>query len=168
MVRRLEDKFDGLELNHIARKYNEAMDELAKMASARAPVPRTSLPGTSTSVPLTTPRQRKRAHRPNPPRGSTPPLPLRLLRPRPRSWKSTWVPPRPIRTRTGKSRSLIASFVENFLQTGPRPDGLRDEPKLTSLATTSCTGEAHLVSSSGASPLRQAKPYFGTCTREPV
>jgi len=39
LVRRLEDKFDGLELNHIARKYNEATDELAKMASARAPVP---------------------------------------------------------------------------------------------------------------------------------
>ena len=39
LVRRLEDKFDGLELNHIMRKFNEAADELAKMASARAPVP---------------------------------------------------------------------------------------------------------------------------------
>ena len=39
LVRRLEDKFDGLELNHIARKFNEAADELAKMASARALVP---------------------------------------------------------------------------------------------------------------------------------
>ena len=39
LVRRLEDKFDGLELNHIARKFNEAADELAKMASAWAPPP---------------------------------------------------------------------------------------------------------------------------------
>ena len=39
LVRRLEDKFDGLELNHIARKFNEATDELAKMASAQALVP---------------------------------------------------------------------------------------------------------------------------------
>ncbi|XP_066392565.1 uncharacterized protein [Miscanthus floridulus] len=39
LVRCLEDKFDGLELNHIARKYNKATDELAKMASARALVP---------------------------------------------------------------------------------------------------------------------------------
>ena len=39
LVRRLEDKFDSLELNHIARKFNEAADELAKMASAWAPVP---------------------------------------------------------------------------------------------------------------------------------
>ena len=28
-VRHLEDKFDGLELNHITRKYNEEADELA-------------------------------------------------------------------------------------------------------------------------------------------
>ena len=39
LVHRLEDKFDGLELNHITWKYNEATDELAKMASARALVP---------------------------------------------------------------------------------------------------------------------------------
>ncbi|XP_066324065.1 uncharacterized protein [Miscanthus floridulus] len=39
LVRCLEDTFDGPKLNHIARKYNEATDELAKMASARAPVP---------------------------------------------------------------------------------------------------------------------------------
>jgi len=35
----LEDKFDGLELNHIARKYNEEADELAKIASGRTTVP---------------------------------------------------------------------------------------------------------------------------------
>ena len=39
LVRHLEDKFDGLKLNHIARKFNEAVDELAKMALAQAPVP---------------------------------------------------------------------------------------------------------------------------------
>ena len=38
-VRRLEDKFDGLELNHIARKYNAEADELAKIASGRTTVP---------------------------------------------------------------------------------------------------------------------------------
>ena len=38
-VRRIEDKFDGLELNHIARKYNEEADELAKIASGRTTVP---------------------------------------------------------------------------------------------------------------------------------
>jgi hypothetical protein len=34
-VGRLEDKFYGLELNHVARRYNETTDELAKIASGR-------------------------------------------------------------------------------------------------------------------------------------
>jgi hypothetical protein len=45
-VRRMEDKFYGLELNHIARRYNETADELAKIASRRTTVPRTSSPET--------------------------------------------------------------------------------------------------------------------------
>jgi ribonuclease HI len=39
-VWRLEDKFYVLELNHIARRYNETVDELAKIASVRTTVPR--------------------------------------------------------------------------------------------------------------------------------
>jgi hypothetical protein len=38
-VWRLEDKFYGHELNHIARRYNETMDELAKIALGRTTVP---------------------------------------------------------------------------------------------------------------------------------
>jgi hypothetical protein len=38
-VRRLEDKFYGLELNNVARRYNETADELAKIASGRMLVP---------------------------------------------------------------------------------------------------------------------------------
>jgi ribonuclease HI len=38
-VRSLEDKFYGLELNHVARLYNETADELAKIASGRTTVP---------------------------------------------------------------------------------------------------------------------------------
>jgi ribonuclease HI len=38
-VRRLEDKFYGLELNHIAQRYNETADELTKIASGRTMVP---------------------------------------------------------------------------------------------------------------------------------
>ena len=37
-VRRLEDKFDGLELNHIPRHLNEVADTLAKAASGQEPV----------------------------------------------------------------------------------------------------------------------------------
>jgi ribonuclease HI len=38
-VQHLEDKFYGLELNHVARRYNETTDELAKIASGRMTVP---------------------------------------------------------------------------------------------------------------------------------
>jgi hypothetical protein len=38
-VRRLEDKFYGLKLNHVARQYNETVDELAKIASGQTTVP---------------------------------------------------------------------------------------------------------------------------------
>ena len=38
-VSQLEDKFDGLELNHIPRRLNEAANELAKTASGQEPVP---------------------------------------------------------------------------------------------------------------------------------
>jgi hypothetical protein len=38
-VRRLEDKFHGLELNHVARRYNETADKLAKIASGQTTVP---------------------------------------------------------------------------------------------------------------------------------
>jgi ribonuclease HI len=38
-VRRLEDKFYGLELNHVARRYNETADELAKIVSGWTTVP---------------------------------------------------------------------------------------------------------------------------------
>ena len=73
-VRRLEDKFYGLELNHIARRYNETADELAKIASGRTTVPRTSSPETyinPQSRPTTRPsprRPRPSSRHPRPPR----------------------------------------------------------------------------------------------------
>jgi hypothetical protein len=38
-VRALEDKFYDIELNHVPRRYNEEVDELAKIASGRITVP---------------------------------------------------------------------------------------------------------------------------------
>jgi hypothetical protein len=66
-VRCLEDKFYGLELNHIARRYNETADELAKIASGRMTVPRTSSPGTYINHPSNlTMRPNPRRPRPSP------------------------------------------------------------------------------------------------------
>jgi hypothetical protein len=39
VVRALEDKFYGIKLNHVPRRYNEEADELSKIASGRITVP---------------------------------------------------------------------------------------------------------------------------------
>jgi ribonuclease HI len=39
IVRALEDKFYGIELNHVPRRHNEEADELAKIASGRITIP---------------------------------------------------------------------------------------------------------------------------------
>ena len=38
-VRKLENKFEGLELHHIPRLKNQAADDLAKIGSTRKPIP---------------------------------------------------------------------------------------------------------------------------------
>ena len=38
-VRKLEKKFEGLELHHIPRIKNQAADDLAKIGSTRNPIP---------------------------------------------------------------------------------------------------------------------------------
>jgi hypothetical protein len=64
-VRALEDKFYGIELNHVPRRYNEEADELAKISSGRITVPRTFLHGMSPDRPSTSsqhPRIRRNPH----------------------------------------------------------------------------------------------------------
>jgi ribonuclease HI len=51
VVRALEDRFYGIELNHMPRRYNEEADELAKITSGRSPSPQTFLPEISPSPP---------------------------------------------------------------------------------------------------------------------
>jgi ribonuclease HI len=72
-VCRLEDKFDVLELNHVPRKYNEDADELAKIASGRTTVPRTSSLVTSPSPPPNSWIRRSQAPRPSGPSAGNPP-----------------------------------------------------------------------------------------------
>jgi glutaredoxin len=55
-VRALEDKFYGIELNHVPRWHNEEADELAKIASERITVPQTFLRGMSPGHPSTSSR----------------------------------------------------------------------------------------------------------------
>jgi ribonuclease HI len=63
-VRALKDKFYGIELNHVPRRYNEEADELAKIASGRITIPRTSSLGTSPSRPSTSSHTPRTARNP--------------------------------------------------------------------------------------------------------
>jgi hypothetical protein len=137
-VRRLEDKFYGLELNHIARRYNETADELAKIASGRTTVPRTSSPETCINLPL------RSTTRPSPRR---PRLSPRHPRPSPRyPWLGPRHPrlgprrPRPPRVRhcasrrsgarsrlikTSRPRTCNISTEESYPLTEPKLGGWR-------------------------------------------
>jgi ribonuclease HI len=96
-VRRLEDKFHELELNHVARRYNETADELVKIASGWTTVPRTSSPGTYTNHPSNS------TMRPNPTRPRPSPRYPRPPRVRPRASRESGMGL--CQTKTGKPRT---------------------------------------------------------------
>jgi hypothetical protein len=95
-VRALEDKFYGIELNHVPRRYNEEADELAKIASGRITVPpRTFLPQMSPSPPSPSSRT---------PRSTRDPRGLPQIRQAQSPWTRT---PRMRRTCSPSSRGTV-------------------------------------------------------------
>jgi ribonuclease HI len=63
-VRALEDKFYGIELNHVPRRYKEEANELTKIASGRITDPRMSSLGTSPNRPSPSSRTPRIAQNP--------------------------------------------------------------------------------------------------------
>jgi ribonuclease HI len=113
-VRRLEDKFHGLELNHVARWYNETADELAKIASGRTTVPRTSYAGTYINHPSnSTMRSSPTSPRPSP-RYPRPP------RVKPCASRESGMGSR--QTRTGRPRTWNISSEESYPSTRSKLD----------------------------------------------
>jgi hypothetical protein len=172
-VRRLEDKFYGLELNHVARRYNETADELAKIASGRTTVPPDVFsrdlhqPSVKTDD---TPKPEKASAQPRHPR-----LSLRQPRPRPRH-------PRPPRARhctsrkSGMGSRLIEisrphtcniSTEESYPSTEPKLGDWRGAPSRLSCWVTkrSSTTAAPQASSSGAYPSPKVRSYCKKYTR---
>jgi hypothetical protein len=108
-VRRLEEKFHGLELNHVARQYNETADEMAKIASGQTAVPRTSSAGTYINRPsnLTT--------RPSPTRPRPSPRYPRPPRVKPCASRGSGMGSR--QSRTGRPRTWNISSEESYSST---------------------------------------------------
>jgi hypothetical protein len=168
-VRRLEDKFYGLELNHIARRYNETADELAKIASGRTTVPQKYSPETCIK-PLSRPRTRPsprhlRLHprhlRPSPryPRPSPRyPGPRYPRPPRVRHCASRRSRARSRLIKAGRPRICNISIEGSCPSTKPKLGGWRGAPSLSSCWETgrSSTTAAPQASSSDAFPSPKA------------
>jgi ribonuclease HI len=130
-VRRLENKFYGLELNHIARQYNKTADELAKIASGRTTVPpdvfSRDLHQPSVKIDdapgLRKPRPSPRYPRPHPRH-------RRQSRKRPCPSKRNKMGSRQIRT--GRPRTWNISSEESFQSTRPKLGGWLGAPSHSS------------------------------------
>jgi ribonuclease HI len=179
-VRRLEDKFYGLELNHIARRYNETADELAKIASGRTTVPpdvfsrdlhqpsvkiddtpEPEAPSARPEVPST--QSEAPSARPEAP-SVQPEVPSA---PRARRCTSRGSETGSRLIKTGRPRTCNISTEESYPSTEPKLGGWRDAPSCLSCweMGRSSTTAAPQASSSGASPSAKVRNSYERYTR---
>jgi ribonuclease HI len=158
-VRRLEDKFYGLELNHVVRRYNETADELAKIASGADTFPRTSSPETYINPPsrLTT---RPSLRRPRPsPRHPRPPR-VRHCASRKSRMRSRLI-------EIGRPRTCNISTEESYPSTRPKLGDWRSAPSHSSdwVMKRSSTTAAPRAFSNDAYPSPKDRSYCKRYTR---
>jgi ribonuclease HI len=158
-VRRLGDKFYGLKLNHVARRYNETADELAKIASGRMTVPPNVFsrdiyqPSVKINV---TPE----------PEGTSPspryPWPSRV---RPCASRESGMGLR--QTKTGRPRTWNISSEESYPLTRPKLGDWLGVPSRSFCWVTkkSCTTAAPWASSNDAYPSPKDKSCYKKYTR---
>jgi ribonuclease HI len=150
-VRRLEDEFYGLELNHVARRYNETADELAKIASGR-----TMIPPDVFSRDLHQPSV-KTDDTPEPEEASAQPEALRVEEER------NGVTP----NRNWQTRTCNISTEESYPSTEPKLGDWSGTPSHSSYWVTrrSSTTAAPQASSNDAYPLPKVRSYCKKYTR---
>jgi ribonuclease HI len=173
-VWRLEDKFYGLELNHIARRYNETVDELAKIASGRTTVPLDVFSRDLHQPSVKTddaPEPEKASAQPEAPsaqpevpsaRGPRHPRPSRV---RHCASRRSGTGSRLIET--GRPRTCNISTEESYPSTEPKLGGRRGAPSRSSCWGTgrSSTTAAPRASSSDAYPSPKARSSYKKYTR---
>jgi hypothetical protein len=168
VVGALEDKFYGLELNHVPRKYDEEADELAKITSGRITVPPNVFTRDVASPSVnfeSTPSSQEDAGAPSNPTGIEPmdedpsneAFMLSLLEgydageaeamdaepaPREEDWQAKYFP-----------------------QIVPKPNASPRWPNRSPLSTASFTSVPHQVSCRGAYPFRRGASSSATSTR---
>jgi ribonuclease HI len=158
-VWRLEDKFHGMELNHVARRYNETADELAKIASGGRRFPQMSSPGTYTNHPLDS------TTRPNPTRPWPSPRYPRAPRVRPCASRESGMGL--CQTKTSKPCTCNISSEESCLSTRPKLGDWLDAPSHSFywVMKKSCTTAAPRAFSNDAYPSPKDKSCYRKYTR---
>jgi ribonuclease HI len=176
-VRALEDKFYGIELNHVPRRYNEEADELAKIALGRITVPANVFARyvIKTSVDLEpNPSSREEpSGAPSSPTGAEPmdedpsneAYVLALLEGYGADEAEAMeMEPAPARE-TGGTNTSPGWIKGSYPRTDPRPDVLLGWPSRSPLSTASCTSVPRHASCSDASPSLRGASSFATSTR---
>jgi hypothetical protein len=178
VVRALNDKFYGIELNHVRCQYNEEADELVKIASGRITVPPNvfarDVAKLLVSLELTPSNQEEPSGAPSNPTGAEPmdedpsneAFALSLLegygtdeaeamdtKPAPPAW------------RTGETSTSLGWIEGSFLRIDPRPDASPGWPDHSPSFTVSCTSAPHQASCSGAYPSPRGASSSETFTR---
>jgi hypothetical protein len=119
-VRALEDKFYGIELNHVPRRYNEEADELAKIASGQITVPPNVFARDVTNRPSPSSRTPRTAQNP-------------WGLPRIQRAQSPW-------TRTPRTRRTCSPSSRGTAQTKPKPWMSSQPPARWTGATSTSPG----------------------------
>jgi ribonuclease HI len=161
-VRRLEDKFYGLELNHIARRYNETANELAKIQwSLQTSSPETYI--NPPSRPMTRPSPRRPRPCPRRPRLS----PRYPRPPRVRHCASRKNGMRSRLIKTGRPRTCNISTEESYPSIKPKLGDWHGAPSRSSCWVTerSSTTAAPQASSSDAYPSPKVRSYYKKYTQ---
>jgi hypothetical protein len=169
-VRALEDKFYGIELNHVPRRYNEE-EELAEITSGRITVPPNvfarDVSRPSVNLEPTPSSQEEPSGAPSDPTGAEPMdedpsnevFVLSLLEgygAGPKLWATR---------RTGETNTLPGWTEGSFPRTDPRPGASPGWPSHSPSSMASCTSAPRQVSYSDACPSLRGASSFETFTQ---
>jgi hypothetical protein len=176
-VRALEDKFYGLELNHVPRRYNEEEDELAKIASGRITIPPNvfvrDIAQPSITLEPHLSNHTKPSGAPSSPTGAEPmdddpsneAYVLSLLEGYGAGEAEIMdVEPTPVGW-TGATSTSPGWTEGNSPRTDPRPGASPGSPSLLPSSTASCTSALPPASCSDACPPPRGASSSGTFTR---
>jgi hypothetical protein len=176
-VRALEDKFYGIELNHVPRRYNEEADELAKIASGRITVPPNVFARdiTQPSVPLE-PHLLSHAEPSGDPSNLAGAEPMDedpsneayvlFLLEGYGAYEADVMDVEPAPVKADWRDKYVAWMAQGELpRTGPRPGASPGWPSPSPSKTASCTSAPPPASYSGACPFPRGASSYGIFTR---